>query len=74
MRVGPPWGARMLTSWVRTSASVVSAMARDASVMPDHLDGGECASRGEGNYYFGRQPMTGLGGLTSLSYTTMPDS
>jgi hypothetical protein len=35
--VGPPCGARMAMSWAWNSASVVSAMARDASVMHDHL-------------------------------------
>ena len=37
-------------SWVWTPARVVVALARDAFVMPDHLDGGGvCASRGGGN-------------------------
>ena len=54
MEVGPPWGAMMVRSCVWTSASAVVAVARDASVMPDHLDGGERASREEEKIYLVR--------------------
>ena len=55
-------------------AMVVVAMTRDASMMCDHLyvDGERTTRGGEGKRNIVGQSMTCLGGLTSLSHTTMP--